>query len=93
MTETPGLGTKTDDPDFLGQFSGFTPEDIPAPETEDNTKYRIRFGTQTEIDTLKANSAPESTGFTLDAVTGATLSSNGVYSAVTAAAQAIKELS
>ncbi|MDR0946553.1 MAG: FMN-binding protein [Ruminococcus sp.] len=93
MTETPGLGTKTDSTDFLGQFTGFTPADIPAAETPDNTKYTVRFGSQAEIDALKAENAPETAGFTLDAITGATLSSNGVYSAVQAAAEAVKELS
>jgi Na+-translocating ferredoxin:NAD+ oxidoreductase RnfG subunit len=81
--ETPGLGTKTNEPDFRSQFIGYHSDHLPAPEVQDNTEYKVRFArSKTELEKLKAMQSKKAVTFEWDAVTGATLSSNGMYEAV-----------
>jgi electron transport complex protein RnfG len=82
LSETPGLGTKVDDSVFLEQFGGFSAADIKGETVDETADLPIRFGSAAEIDSLKSQETEISDGFTLDAVTGATLSSNGVLRAV-----------
>lgn len=84
--ETPGLGTKVQDAGFLGQFGGVTYEQTTAKEDTEPVKAKAVWGSRAEINSLQLeaslNSAGDSNSFTLDAVTGATFSSNGMYDAV-----------
>jgi electron transport complex protein RnfG len=82
LSETPGLGTKVDSEVFLSQFAGFTADDIAKDEGETAEMLPVRWGTASEIEALKSETETDSDGFALDAITGATLSSNGVYEAV-----------
>ncbi len=91
LNETPGLGTKVQDEGFLSQFTGLkagtaeTDASTGATENAVNDgEAKAVWGTKEEIEELKAalaGNARES-GFELDAVTGATYSSQGVYNAV-----------
>jgi electron transport complex protein RnfG len=91
--ETPGLGSKVDDPEYLNQFNGFSYDKLPAEDTPDETKYRVRFAvSKEELAALKAADSPTEQAFDFDAVTGATLSSNGVYEAVKLAVIANREV-
>lgn len=91
--ETPGLGTKIQDSSFLSQFKGVIREETIDVEAEPPADAKAVWGTREEINALKLNSAFENTsGFTLDAVTGATRSSNGVYNAVKIALDTYEEL-
>lgn len=92
--ETPGVGTKVQDPAFLEQFKGVKyemtlSEEVPA------VKARAVWKNKSEIQALKTNAELADTGesgFTLDAVTGATFSSNGMYSAVKTALSAYNDM-
>jgi electron transport complex protein RnfG len=91
--ETPGLGTKTDNPEFMGQFVGFTFDDVPEPAEVDDTVYKVRFAkSAAELEELKASQPETPQSFEWDAITGATLSSNGVYEAVKLAVIAYSEV-
>lgn len=91
--ETPGLGTRVQDDNFLGQFKGLTFDKLPK-ETTEETPKKFVWGSADEIAQLKAaaDSAPKSDYFELDALTGATFSSRGMYRAVTMAINAYNEL-
>ncbi len=92
--ETPGLGTKVQNPDFLGQFRGVRYEDTVTEEAAP-VKAKAVWGTRAEIKSLeieKQISGGSESGFTLDAVTGATYSSNGMYSAVKTALAAYGQM-
>jgi electron transport complex protein RnfG len=91
LSETPGLGTKVDSADFLSQFAGFTPNDIRIETVDESSALPVRWGNASEISALKSSEYPSSGGFAFDAVTGATLSSNGVRSAVEKAVAAYAE--
>ena len=84
--ETPGLGTKVQDAGFLGQFSGVTFEQTTAKEDTEPVEAKAVWGSRVEIDSLERELAATATDsgntFALDAVTGATFSSNGMYAAV-----------
>ena len=84
--ETPGLGTKVQDAGFLGQFSGVTFEQTTAKEDTEPVEAKAVWGSRVEIDSLERELAATATDsgntFALDAVTGATFSSNGMYDAV-----------
>jgi electron transport complex protein RnfG len=82
LSETPGLGTKVDDSVFLEQFIGFGASDIKEEVVDKTAEFPVRWGSAAEIETLKAAETVETDGFALDAITGATLSSNGVLAAV-----------
>jgi electron transport complex protein RnfG len=91
--ETPGLGSKTENPEYLSQFEGFTIGHLPPEAVPDDTKYRVRFAAdEKELAQLKAAQIPPQTAFEFDAITGATLSSNGVYEAVKLAVIAYREV-
>ncbi|MGN1136007.1 MAG: FMN-binding protein [Oscillospiraceae bacterium] len=95
LGETPGLGTKVRDlPEFREQFKGLTSDKLPKAAEEDNSPKKFVWGSDDEIKTLKdaAASAPVSDTFELDAVTGATFSSKGMYRAVTIALNAYNEM-
>lgn len=92
--ETPGLGTKVQNPDFLGQFEGVRYEDTVTEEAAP-VKAKAVWGSNAEIKSLKADkqlSGDSASGFVLDAVTGATYSSNGMYSAVRTALSAYENM-
>lgn len=92
--ETPGVGTRVQDGSFLGQFEGLTYDKLPADSGEDTGKKTYVWGTSEEIAGLKeaAEAVPAGDTFELDAVTGATLSSNGMNRAVTTALTAYNEM-
>ncbi|MGN0552859.1 MAG: FMN-binding protein [Oscillospiraceae bacterium] len=92
--ETPGLGTKVQNPEFRDQFKGLTFDKLPKAAQEDNSPKKFVWGSDSEIAELKsaAESAPVSDTFELDAVTGATFSSNGMNRAVTIALNAYNEM-
>lgn len=98
--ETPGLGTKVDSSVFLSQFNGLNFNGLPkATNASDDSngekvKAKAAWGSKSEIDNLKAIAAaiPAEEGFSLDAITGATYSSNGMYSAVKSALDAENEI-
>ncbi|QAT43943.1 FMN-binding protein [Aminipila luticellarii] len=62
-SDTPGLGTKAQTPEYLSQYEGKTAADLIA-----------------DLETVGQDTIKDNTN--LDAVTGATISSNGVYHAV-----------
>ncbi len=93
--ETPGLGTKVQDENFLGQFRGVSYSHTVTSDAEEPVEARAVWGTRAEIDALAKASVEvigSSHSFTLDAVTGATKSSNGVYEAVKIALAAYNEM-
>ncbi len=89
--ETPGVGTKVQDESFLSQFAGLK-YDMTVTEEKIPVKSTAVWGTRAEIDDLSANVSSNGTGFVLDAVTGATFSSNGMYSAVRTALSAFEQM-
>ena len=92
--ETPGLGTKVQNPDFLGQFKGVRYEDTVTEEAAP-VKAKAVWGTKAEIKSLEIErqlDGDSASGFVLDAVTGATYSSNGMYSAVRTALSAYENM-
>ena len=97
INETPGLGTKVSDAAFLSQFTGLDGSNLHSiNNTEaitETVKAKAVWGSKKEIDILKAKSEVESVaqGFELDAITGATYSSNGIYNAAMTALKAHNE--
>jgi len=92
--ETPGVGTKVQDESFLSQFKGVRYEMTVTGEAAP-VKAKAVWGEGSEIQKLKMDAELSETGgsgFTLDAVTGATFSSNGMYSAVKTALSAYNEM-
>lgn len=95
LGETPGVGTKVKEASFLDQFKGLTFDKLPKTGGEESsTKKKYVWGSEEEINSLKeaASAVPAGDTFELDAITGATLSSNGVNRAVTAALNAYNEM-
>jgi electron transport complex protein RnfG len=91
--ETPGLGTKTDTPDFRNQFTGFKLTDVPAEVAAVENNDPVRFPkSKAELEALKAAKEEPLVLFEWDAVTGATMSSNGMYKAVCLAVTAFGEV-
>ena len=91
--ETPGLGTKVQDSGFKAQFTGLDLASTASSDEGEPVKASAVWGTRDKIDRLKAEASNNvSSGFTLDAVTGATLSSNGMYAAVKDALAAYDQL-
>ncbi len=93
--ETPGLGTKVQDAGFMSQFNGVTAPMTVTASSGEPADSKAVWGSRVEIDAYKsaaAADASDSSGFKLDAVTGATLSSNGMYSAVKTALNAYEEM-
>lgn len=94
--ETPGVGTKVQSEDFRDQFKGVTYGDTVSPEADKTSaKPKAVWGTREEINRLKIDAAVNNTSgssFTLDAISGATFSSNGMYNAVKTALAAYEEM-
>ena len=94
--ETPGVGTKVQDESFRNQFRGVVYGDtVSAENTEATVKAKAVWGTRDEIKRLKIGAATSSSagsGFELDAIGGATFSSNGMYNAVKTALAAYEEM-
>lgn len=92
--ETPGLGTKVQNESFRDQFKGLTFDKLPTENAEiDNGKktYVWWSGDQKlKYDLTEAEATGDT--FELDAVTGATFSSNGMNRAVTIALNAYNEM-
>ncbi|MBD5138796.1 MAG: FMN-binding protein [Ruminococcus sp.] len=92
--ETPGLGTKVQNPDFLNQFRGVRYSDTVTEEAAP-VKAKAVWGTTSQIKNLEIERQLEgssASGFTLDAVTGASYSSNGMYTAVKTALSAYENM-
>lgn len=94
--ETPGVGTKVQDESFRNQFRGVVYGDtVSAENTEATVKAKAVWGTRDEIKRLKIDAATSNSsesGFELDAISGATFSSNGMYNAVKTALAAYEEM-
>ena len=94
--ETPGLGTKVQDAGFLGQFGGVTYEQTIETDSGEPVEAKAVWGSRVEIDSLKREQELTATdsgnSFTLDAITGATFSSNGMYDAVKTALAAYNQM-
>ncbi len=93
--ETPGLGTRVQEESFLNQFRGVTKEMTVSEEDGGPVKERAVWGTRQKINELsfdKEALGDSGSGFTLDAVSGATFSSKGMYSAVKTALNAYDEM-
>ncbi len=94
--ETPGLGTKVQNADFLGQFKGIAYGQTVTAESGEPVKAKAVWGSRAEINSLELeaslNSTDSGNSFTLDAITGATFSSNGMYDAVKTALAAYNQM-
>ena len=93
--ETPGLGTKVQNESFRDQFKGLTFDKLPKQTEEAEVLPKTyTWGEENGINALKEAAATVPTGdtFELDAVTGATFSSNGMNRAVTIALNAYNEM-
>lgn len=91
--ETPGLGTKVQNEGFLSQFVGVTYDMTANAESVKPEKAKAVWGSRAEINSINTDSQVSAdNSFTLDAVTGATLSSNGMYSAVKTALAAYNSM-
>lgn len=94
--ETPGVGTKVQDESFRNQFRGIVYGDtVSAENIEATVKAKAVWGTRDEIKRLKIDAATSNSsesGFELDAISGATFSSNGMYNAVKTALAAYEEM-
>ena len=75
-------------------LKGLTFGKLPKASEDDDSPKKFVWGSADEIEALKeeAASAPVSDTFELDAITGATFSSNGTYRAVTLALNAYNEM-
>ncbi|MCH5348209.1 MAG: FMN-binding protein [Oscillospiraceae bacterium] len=95
VSDTPGIGTRVQNNSFLSQFSGVSLDSINASQNVSTVKSRAVWGTHKEIVRLTREAELEGSsgsGFSLDAETGATLSSNGVYSGVRTALAAYESM-
>lgn len=94
--ETPGLGTKVQDESFKNQFTGATYKSTLSEESGEPVKAKAVWGSRAEINSLQleaqVNGSDSGNVFSLDAITGATLSSNGMYTAVKTALSAYNEM-
>lgn len=96
ISETPNVGTKVQNESFRNQFKGIVYGDtVSAAAEETKVKAKSVWGTREEINRLKIDAATSSSagsGFELDAIGGATFSSNGMYNAVKTALAAYEEM-
>lgn len=93
--ETPGVGTKVQAESFRSQFIGVRYADTVTQKEETVVKSKAVWGTKEEINRLKLDAAVSNSsgsGFELDAIGGATFSSNGMYNAVKTALAAYEEM-
>lgn len=95
ISETPNVGTKVQNADFRGQFVGVKYADTVSQKEETTAKAKAVWGTKEKINRLKIDAQINNTsgsGFTLDAISGATFSSNGMYNAVKTALAAYEQM-
>lgn len=95
ISETPNVGTKVQAESFRSQFKGVRYADTVTQKEENTGKAKVVWGTKEEINRLKIDAAINNTsgsGFTLDAISGATFSSNGMYNAVKTALAAYEQM-
>lgn len=95
ISETPNVGTKVQNADFRSQFVGVKYADTVSQKEETTAKSKSVWGTKEEINRLKieaASSSSSGSGFALDAISGATFSSNGMYNAVKTALAAYEQM-
>lgn len=97
--DTPGVGTRVRDGDeglnFRSRFKGLTYDKLPEDSGEESTaKKKYVWGSAEEVERLNEakNAIPAGDTFKFDTLTGATLSSNGMNRAVTAALNAYNEM-
>lgn len=95
ISETPNVGTKVQAESFRSQFVGVRYEDTVSKSQETTVKPKAVWGTRKEIDALRVEEqihGSSGSGFTLDAIGGATFSSNGMYNAVKTALAAYEQM-
>ena len=98
ISDTPGIGTRVQNESFLSQFKGVSLDSISAGQKTDTVKAKAVWGTHKDIVRLSldaeiaALTGSSGNSFTLDAETGATLSSNGVYKGVQTALAAYESM-
>ena len=95
ISDTPGIGTRVQDESFLKQFRGVKYSMTVSDSSAEPVKAKAVWGTRNEINSLKIDSQDNGgsgSGFTLDALSGATFSSNGMYNAVKTALAAYEEM-
>lgn len=95
ISETPNVGTKVQNESFRSQFIGVSYEDTVSTQTESIGKAKAVWGTRDEINRLQMEAQLNNTssgGFELDTISGATFSSNGMYSAVKTALAAYGQM-
>lgn len=95
ISETPNVGTKVQSADFRRQFIGVKYADTVTKQEETTVKPKAVWGTRKKIDELRLEEKINGTsgsGFTLDAISGATFSSNGMYNAVKTALAAYEKM-
>lgn len=95
ISETPNVGTKVQAESFRNQFIGVSYEDTVSVQTESAGKAKAVWGTRREINHLQMEAQLSNTsesGFELDAISGATFSSNGMYNAVKTALAAYGQM-
>lgn len=93
--ETPGLGTRVQNESFLDQFRGVTYDMTAGENSGKAVKAKAVWGSGAEIKSLQIDqqlSGTDKNGFTLDAISGATFSSKGMYGAVKTALAAYGEM-
>ena len=94
ISDTPGIGTRVQDESFLNQFRGVTQDMTVSEDSGESVKAKAVWGTRAEINTMTMGDMiadGNNGGFTLDALSGATFSSNGMYNAVKTALAAYEE--
>lgn len=95
ISDTPGIGTRVQDESFLNQFRGVKYNMTVSNDNSKPVKAKAVWGTRSEITSREFDnlfSGDSGTSFTLDALSGATFSSNGMYSAVKTALAAYEEM-
>ena len=95
ISDTPGIGTRVQDESFLKQFRGVTYDMTISNDNSEPVKAKAVWGTRAEINSLEIESqfdGGSGSSFTLDALSGATFSSNGMYNAVKTALAAYEEM-
>ena len=95
ISDTPGIGTRVQDESFLNQFRGVKYDMTVSDSNAKPVRAKAVWGTRKRINALEVDSqlyGSSGTGFTLDALSGATFSSNGMYSAVKTALAAYEEM-
>ena len=95
ISDTPGIGTRVQDESFLSQFRGVTKDMTVSDDSGEKVKAKAVWGTHDKIKRLQMEqelAGSGGSGFTFDALSGATFSSNGMYNAVKTALAAYEEM-